>query len=184
MPDDVLLLNALAEIRRRGSIGEASLPAAVEHARRFVARLPVGGGRLVDLGSGGGLPGLVIAVDRPELTVELVERRGARADQLQRAARALGLLTTTVHERDVATLVTDPAWCAQADVVTARSFGSVGLVARFAGALLRTGGVLLVSEPPDRPARWSPELLEGHGLVDDGELDGVRRLIRSDATPR
>ena len=52
--------------------------AAVAHADAFAAALP-SSAAVVDLGSGGGLPGLVIAVRRPDLRLTLVERRAHAA---------------------------------------------------------------------------------------------------------
>ena len=84
---DVLpvLRHVLTEIQRRGAIGRVSIDEAIAHADEYVAALPddLHGGELVDLGSGGGLPGLVIVARRPDLRVTLVERRDKRADLLR-----------------------------------------------------------------------------------------------------
>jgi hypothetical protein len=70
-------------------------------------------------------------------------------------------------------------------VVTARSFAAPAITARWAGALLRSGGVLIVSEPPlgdlaiSDPARWPAAMLATHGLVDQGRDQGVRVLRRA-----
>jgi 16S rRNA (guanine527-N7)-methyltransferase len=175
-PDDTALLAALAAIRARGAIGEASLEAAVAHAEQFVTALPPGTQRLIDLGSGGGLPGLVIAVRRPELSILLVERRATRADLLRRAVAALDAdERVSVFGGDVGALAGTHA--GTADVVTARSFAAPELTAHWAGVLLRPGGVLVVSEPPtDDPGRWSAEVLERAGLEDLGRDQGVRRF--------
>lgn len=175
MPDDRLLLETLALLRARGPIGERSLEGAVAHADRFVARVPEAASDLVDLGSGGGLPGLVIAWRRPALRVILVERRGARSDLLARATRRLGL-EVEVWAGDVADLVRSGA---SFDVVTARRFGPPVAVATWGAALLRDGGVVLVSEPPGAPAsRWPGAMLADLGLVDEGDVAGIRRLRR------
>lgn len=175
---DSALLAVLGTIAARGAIGEASLEAAVAHADQFVTALPSGYERLADLGSGGGLPGLVIAVRRPELQITLVERRATRADMLARAVRALEL-GERVHvlSGDVAVLAaSEPA---SFDAVTARSFAAPPITSKWAGVLLRPGGMLIVSEPPtDDPARWTSELLEQTGLVDLGRLAGIRRFQR------
>ena len=68
--DDRPLIAALEDIRTRGAIGEASIVDAIAHADRFAALVPDEAIRLADLGSGGGLPGLVIGWRRPELRVE------------------------------------------------------------------------------------------------------------------
>ncbi len=178
MTDDDRLLATLAGIRERGAIGEASLEAAVAHADRFVAHVPAGARRLVDLGSGGGLPGLVIAVRCPELEVVLVERRTRRADLLRRAVTALALEErVTVLGMDVRGVAHDNAGAF--DVVTARSFAAPDITARWAGVLLRMGGVLIVSEPPqDDAERWPRVLLDRTGLRDQGRTQGVRTFLR------
>ena len=105
MTDDGPLLAALEVIRARGAIGERSLPAAVAHADRFVALIPGAVRSLVDLGSGGGLPALVICWRRPDLMVTMVERRATRADLLRRAIASLGVgERCTVLTADVGTV--------------------------------------------------------------------------------
>lgn len=178
MTDDSALLAALAAIQERGAIGEASLAGAIAHAEQFVAALPIAARSLADLGSGGGLPGLVIAVRRPDVAITLVERRNSRADLLMRAVRALSLSAqVTVLADDVKVLGKRAA--GTFDAVTARSFAAPPITARWAGVLLRPGGVLVVSEPPgEDPSRWPHDVLVAAGLSDDGRLAGVRRFIR------
>jgi 16S rRNA (guanine527-N7)-methyltransferase len=60
--------------------------------------LPAGIGSLLDLGSGGGFPGIPIALCRPEIAVTLAESQGKKAAFLQEAVRVLGL-PTKVHSR-------------------------------------------------------------------------------------
>ncbi|MBK5333863.1 MAG: class I SAM-dependent methyltransferase [Ilumatobacteraceae bacterium] len=179
MTDDTELLAALAVIQARGAIGERSLISAVSHADRFVDLIPNGFRSLVDLGSGGGLPALVIAWRRHDVSVTMVERRATRADLLRRAVTSLGLgERTTVMNADVAVLADQSP--NSFDVVTARSFADVAITARFIGVLLADGGVGLVSEPPaDRTETWASALVGCPVLVDDGIYQGIRRLIRA-----
>ncbi|MDO9174244.1 MAG: class I SAM-dependent methyltransferase [Actinomycetota bacterium] len=140
--------------------------------------LPPSARTLADLGSGGGLPGLVISVRRPELSVTLVERRHSRADLLSRAVRALQLTDrVTVLADDVRVLAERSP--RSFDAVTARSFAAPPITARWAGRLLRSGGVLVVSEPPRESAdRWPDSVLVEAGLVDKGREQGVRTFLR------
>src|SRR6476646_7829645 len=178
MADDSPLYAALAVIQARGAIGERSLSDAVAHANRFITLIPSGARTLVDLGSGGGLPALVIAFRRPDLAVTMVERRSARADLLLRAVAALGLGDrVTVLAIDVAEV------CVQQshgfDVVTARSFAEPVVTAGFIDQLLNDHGVGLVSEPPtDRTNAWGLALEGDVDLVDGGVEQGLRRLRR------
>lgn len=178
MTDDQRLISVLADIRERGAIGEASLEDAIAHADQYVSALSSDVHTVADLGSGGGLPGLVLVIRRPDLHVVLVERRQARADLLRRAVSALAVTDRVeVVSDDVAVVAADRA--ATFDAVTARSFAAPPVTARWAAALLRPGGVLVVSEPPvDSEERWPDALLDQHGLVDLGRTQGVRRFRR------
>jgi 16S rRNA (guanine527-N7)-methyltransferase len=172
------LIAALSAIQARGAIGEASIERAIEHALHYVRRIPADVARVADLGSGGGLPGLVIAVHRPDLALTLVERRHTRADLLRRAISSLDVAQhVSVLADDVAVLIRRSP--AAFDVVTARSFAAPAITARSAGALLRPGGLLIVSEPPEvDPSRWPAALLAEVGLVDDGRDGPVRVFHR------
>src|SRR6056297_4107399 len=85
-PDAAPLDAALTEARRLGFLGEGEIAAVVQHARWFVGALGAlaDGASILDLGSGGGIPGLVIANDRPSLSVTLIDRRAKRTDFLSR----------------------------------------------------------------------------------------------------
>lgn len=177
---DPVLRRALLEIQRRGAIGSGPIDEAIAHAGQFAAALPgsvVAGARVVDLGSGGGLPGLVLVARRPDLLITLVERRAKRADLLMYGVRAIDATDRVrVVAADVRTLMTtEPA---SFDVVTARSFAAPAIVLEVATALLRSPGVLLVSEPPSQDDRWSPADVASAGLVDDGRHGAVRRFLR------
>ncbi len=182
--NDKELLRVLAGIQARGAIGEVSLIAAIAHADHFVAALPTTIGTLADLGSGGGLPGLVIAVRRPEILMTLVERRRSRADLLQRAVLALRLSDhVQVLGGDVRQLTA--ARPHSFDAVTARSFGAPAVTARWAGELLLPHGFLVVSEPPEySPNRWPEAVLAAAGLIDRdlhdiGKVAGVKRFQKA-----
>lgn len=178
MPDDTDLLAALAVIQVRGAIGERSLADAVAHSDRFVDLLPEGRLSVADLGSGGGLPALVIAVRRPNVMVTMIERRATRADMLRRALAALNVgKRATVLDLD-AEVVCERA-ANSFDVVTARSFGDPATTARFVDRLLKDDGIGLISEPPDdRTPTWEAALSGVARLVDDGVYQGIRRLRR------
>jgi 16S rRNA G527 N7-methylase RsmG len=178
MADDSALLAALAVIQARGAIGERSLDGAIAHADRFVELIPDGPLRLVDLGSGGGLPALVIAHRRPDLSVTMVERRATRADLLRRAVVSLGLGEgCTVLTEDVVDVY--GRLPRSFDVVTARSFADVSTTVRCVDELVNATGIALVSEPPtDRTAVWTAALRDHPGLLDSGVYQGIRRLTR------
>lgn len=79
--------------------------------------------RLMDLGSGAGLPGIVLAAALPELEIELVERRRKRASFLRMAAAAVGRPDVVVQEADVR-----QTHGSDVDVVTAQAVGRLSEV--------------------------------------------------------
>lgn len=158
-PPDGPLLEALAESRRLGFLGARPLPDVVEHARGFVAALEPVTGRVVDLGSGGGIPGLVIAHDRPDLQLVLVDRRTKRTDVLVRLVRRLGWTDRVeVVAGDVDELSARRG--GSFDAAVARGFGPPSVTLTTAAGLVRPGGRIVISEPPaGAPSRWSSEVL-------------------------
>jgi 16S rRNA (guanine527-N7)-methyltransferase len=94
--------------------------------------------RIADLGSGAGLPGLVLAIARPEAEVVLVESVGKKCAWLARTIEDLGLQNVRVA-------------CARAeeldegafDVVAARALASLSVLCEYAAPLLREGGSLV-----------------------------------------
>jgi 16S rRNA (guanine527-N7)-methyltransferase len=179
------LAAVLTEHGRLGFFGPGATPGAlVAHALRFdVALRP--SVALADLGSGGGVPGLVLALARPELQVLLVEVSATRADALARAVARLGLGgRVRVDRRPAEQVGRDLSWRGVLDAVVARSFGPPAVVAEAAAPLLRVGGQLVVSEPPAADDRWPATELQALGLeVDPVQFPGVRSLTQVAAAP-
>ncbi|MFM8530482.1 MAG: 16S rRNA (guanine(527)-N(7))-methyltransferase RsmG [Ilumatobacteraceae bacterium] len=115
-------------------------------AEAFAAAIPASARRVVDVGSGGGLPGLVLIEARPDLHVTLVDRRERSCDFLRRAVRALGAEARVgVVHADLETLGHDVAWRGCYDAATARGVAPPAEVAELVLPLVRPGGVLVVS---------------------------------------
>ena len=155
------LFETLRQAQRFGFFGDRAIDEAVAHADQFVSVLTSRAGRLLDLGSGGGLPGLVIAEARPDLEIVLLDRRQKRTDFLERAVRRLAFDHVSVACRDAVDVVreVDDGIDAGFDIVTARGFGPPEFTLRTATGALRPGGCIVISEPPTGD-RWSPELLD------------------------
>ncbi|MCU1493458.1 MAG: rRNA small subunit methyltransferase [Acidimicrobiaceae bacterium] len=145
-------------------LGGAPLQQHVDHAAAFV---DAGGAasfvnaRVLDLGSGGGIPGLVIAARCSSAHVTLLDGRTQRVDFLEHAVERLGwsgrVEVLGARAEDVGR---DPERRGAYDVVVARGFGRPAVTAECAAPLLRVGGLLVVSEPPDAPdndPRWPAE---------------------------
>lgn len=152
----------LRDGQRQGFIGPGDLEGHVSHSLAFVEivdRLsrdleglpePV----LVDLGTGGGLPGLVLARSLPHWRTVLVEGSTRRGAWLESAISALSLearVSLLVRRAEDVGRQGDSRGVAS--VVTARAFGPPPVVAECAAPLLCVGGTLVVSEPPMDPSR-------------------------------
>jgi 16S rRNA (guanine527-N7)-methyltransferase len=120
----------------------------------------------MDIGTGAGVPGLIIAVDRPDLTLVLTDRREARMDALARGVTAMGIRDRVkVLTGDVAVLGQSLQHAAIYDAVVCRGFASPEVTATLARPLLKNGGTLIVSEPPTfDPSRWPADLLNRLGF--------------------
>jgi len=107
-----------------------------------VSELVPTGVRVVDVGSGAGLPGIVLALLRPDLRVDLLEPLERRSSFLSEVVAELGLSGVTVHRGRAE----DPAIRPElggADVVTARAVASLDKLGRWCLPLTRPGGKLL-----------------------------------------
>jgi 16S rRNA (guanine527-N7)-methyltransferase len=169
VPDsDPALVEALRQAAALGYLGPGPVAPHIVHARRFLEVLRPAG-RLVDLGSGGGVPGLVLAAALADTDVVLLDAGVSRTDFLRRVVARLGWAErVTVVTGRAEEVGRDPAWRGSADAVVARSFGDPAVTAEGAAPLLRVGGQLVVSEPPvPVPDRWPAEGLEVLGLVTD-----------------
>lgn len=97
------------------------------------------GSRVADIGSGAGLPGLVLAIARPDLVVTLVEPMQRRVAWLTEAVDVLGLAESVgvVRARG------EELERSQFDVVTARAVAGLDKLVRWCLPLVRPGGELL-----------------------------------------
>jgi len=149
------LLDFMAELRRWNRkinlIGPARPPEdLVLHLLDSLAPLPylpAGPLRLLDLGSGAGLPGLVLKILRPDWTVTLAEARAKRAAFLRQAGRLLRLDGLEVIQARLGPDHPEPPR-RDFDLVTARAFGPLTELLPLAAPFLKTGGRLLAYKGP------------------------------------
>lgn len=163
----MLLVAVLEEARDLGFLGPGPVAFHVEHARAYLVALDgVPAGRALDLGSGGGVPGLLLAGERPDLTWTLLDAMAKRTAFLERAVTRLGLVNVSVRTaraEEVADLRGSQV------AVVARSFAPPAVTAECAAPLLEVGGRLVVSEPPQEGSgadRWTGASVLGLGPAD------------------
>jgi 16S rRNA (guanine527-N7)-methyltransferase len=179
------LAAVLDRARTLGFLGPGPVAGHIDHARAFEAAWhlqheapPVA---LLDLGAGGGVPGLVLGCDWPGSRTVLLDAAQRRCDFLTVAIEELGLVESAevYHDRAEAAART-PALEGAFDLVTARSFGQPAVTAECAARFLAPGGVLIVSEPPDGQrthGRWSHDGLSLLGLGPAVPTSGEPHLV-------
>ncbi len=119
--------------------------------------LPSGSGtELLDVGSGGGFPGLVIAIMRPDLQVTLLDSRQKKASFLRTTALDLGLSTTVVLHGRAEELCQQSDHRASYDLVTARAVAPMDRLLAWTLPFLVPGGLLYAV----KGVRWREELDE------------------------
>lgn len=148
-PHNLVSKRARAELRSR------HLPECVALAWM----LPRGRQRVLDVGSGGGFPGIVLAVVRPELEVHLLDSTQKKTCFLEDVGERLDL-PIVVH-RGRAEALAKPPLADSFDVVTARAVAPLDRLIRWTIPFLRVGGLLYAV----KGERWEEELARAEQLL-------------------
>jgi 16S rRNA (guanine527-N7)-methyltransferase len=160
-------LAAFGEFVRRSEHNLVSRRAREELTTRHIPEcvhlatlLPQGEQRLLDLGSGGGFPGLVLALVRPDLEVHLLDATAKKTAFLAAAARELDV-PVHVHTGRAEELASRPDLANSFDVVTARAVAPLRRLVGWAVPFLRPGGLLYAV----KGERWEEELEEARPTI-------------------
>lgn len=145
----------LVSRRARAELTTRHLPECWSFACLLPERSPV-----LDLGSGGGLPGLVIAIARPDLQVHLLEATAKKVAFLRETAAALDLEVQVHHGR--AEELTRGALRRAFPTVTARAVAPLARLVAWAEPYLGPDGALLAI----KGARWSQEVAAAAPALD------------------
>jgi len=145
----------------------------VEPLRRHVGNRPA---RVLDVGSGAGLPGVVLAIALPQLQVTCVDTVGKKASFIQQVASELRLRNLSAQHARVESMKIDPV-----DVVTSRAFASLVDFTNLTSHHLQPSGVWMAMKgkaPADETAALPPSVDVFHveQLVVPG-LDAERCLV-------
>ena len=187
----------LAEARRLGFLGPGPVATHLDHAAGFAEAMERGLNgeaaserRAVDLGSGGGVPGLPLALRFSVWSWALIDSSVRRTGFLRDAVRSLGLEDRVRVISDRAEAVgRNPTDRSSFDVVVARSFGPPAVVAECAAPLLRPNGLAVVSEPPGGVSdRWPAAGLAVVGMTPDQSVSArgwaYQLLRQSESCPQ
>lgn len=182
------LIEVLDRARDLGFLGPGPVDDHVSHARRYgfalvdatSGRTEPDAARFADIGSGGGVPGLVLATEHESWNAVLIDASQRRCSFLTWASVELGLVDRV------------EVWCARAeevghqprarevfDVVVARSFGPPATTLECASPLTRPGGLIVVSEPPEGRL-WPDEGLAQLALAKASGQAGMAVFRRND----
>lgn len=143
----------------RGLIGPLELPRLwTRHILNSVIAAPLFHGAVADIGSGAGLPGVVLAIARPDVQWTLIEPMERRVTWLNEQVAALGLSNVEVL-RARAEDVRRPAGF---DVVTARAVSALRTLIPLTAPLVRDGGELTLLK----------------GMNADNEIDAASKQIK------
>jgi 16S rRNA (guanine527-N7)-methyltransferase len=154
----------------------------VADALTLLPYLPPGAIRVADVGSGGGVPGIPLAIARPDATVMLIESTKKKAAFLKSAADALGLTNVTVSEwraEDVGHGNARETF----DVALARAVATMDWLAEWCLPLAKKGGRMLAMKGPkvadELPAAAKAIKLLGGGepVVHPVDLPGTEHRV-------
>jgi 16S rRNA (guanine527-N7)-methyltransferase len=153
----------LTAIREPGEIMQRHFVECIFCAQR----LPAGIETLLDYGSGGGFPGIPIALCRPEIRVTLAESQGKKAAFLREAVRTAGI-SATVYGGRVEDLPTEVVF----DAVALRAVDRMKVAIRDAAGRVRAGGWLVLLTATGESA--DPEIFRWERF---GIPGGERRVV-------
>lgn len=151
----------VAHGEERGLIGPQELPRLwTRHILNCAVAAPLfpTGGRVGDVGSGAGLPGIVLAIARPDVTWELIEPMERRVAWLEEQVSTLGLTNVSIHRARAEEVGVEGLL----DAVTARAVSALRTLIPWTAPLVRDGGELI--------------LLKGRNA--ETEIDAAAKQIR------
>jgi 16S rRNA (guanine527-N7)-methyltransferase len=164
------IIAVLERARKLGFLGPGPVAAHLEHSTALAELIGEAPTRFLDLGSGGGVPGLVLACLWPDAQAVLLDAMDRRCTFLREAVEETGLSgRVTVEEGRAETLAREERLRSTFPLVVARGFAAPPVVAECAAGFLEPQGRLCVTEPPEDSApsdeRWPIDGLAQLGLV-------------------
>jgi len=109
------------------------------------------GASLLDVGSGGGFPGVPLKIARPDIALTLLEATGKKADFLKGLCNELGIAAVTLNARAEAA-AHEPAYREKFDVVTARAVAALPVLCELCLPFVKPGGVFVAYKGPREKA--------------------------------
>ena len=174
------LAEVLARAQELGFIGVEPIDQYIDHSKSHLDAACLSPTETwCDLGSGGGIPGLVVASIVPEIELVLIDRGEKRVSFLESAIEILGYQNRVKAVLGDATeLAHLETFRGKFDGIFSRSFGTPAIVAECSAGLLKRNGKLVVSEPPVASnKRWPLGALRELGFTEVKYFEGPPRFV-------
>ena len=118
----------------------------------LLAALPAVEGRLVDVGTGAGFPGVVAKIYKPALELTLMEPTGKRVEFLKYLCAQLGISAGVEFAKERAEEAARKIWREQFDLASARAVAALPMLAEYCLPLVKVGGLFIALKGPDADA--------------------------------
>lgn len=163
------------EVQRRHYLDSLSVASVLP--QRFL-----GSGRFVDIGSGGGFPGVPLQIAFPETRVTLIEATAKKSDFLRHLKASLGLEGLEILNERAETLGHHPQLRERFDVALVRSISKMAVISELALPFCRVGGMVAAHKSLD--VAGEVEAATRAIELTGGALAEVREVSVSDLSPR
>jgi 16S rRNA (guanine527-N7)-methyltransferase len=156
--DYVTLMNKWNSVYNLTSLRDP-MQMVTHHLLDSLAAVPAfaGARNVLDVGAGGGLPGIVLAISRPDMKVSMIDTVHKKTAFLKQVKAELELANVVVHTMKVQDLQVEDKF----DVITSRAFADLSDFLDWSGHLLAEGGKFIALKgvaPPEEqervPAQW------------------------------
>jgi len=117
--------------------------------------------KVVDLGSGAGLPGIIIGILCPNVQITMIESTGKKADFIQEAVDGLALSNCKIAAVRIEDFANFPGNKNSCDIITARALAELRVLCEYAMPLLKIGGTLLAMKSKS----WQTELQQAENAM-------------------
>ena len=121
---------------------DSELDMHIQDSLAIINYLNIAEQTIIDIGSGAGFPGLILAIYCPEASFTLVESDKKKSAFLSRVIQEIGLKNTNVINRRVEELGQDSNFRERFDICTARAVAPTQVLLEYGIPLLKTGGWL------------------------------------------
>ncbi len=157
-----------------------------------LVQLPLGAS-CIDVGTGAGFPGMVLAILRPDLQVTLLDSLQKRVGFLEQTAKKLGLANVRCIHARAEEGAQQPELREQFDMATARAVAAMPVLTEYCLPFVKAGGIFAAMKGPSETAAQAEQAAKQLGGEIAGEVQyalptaGARRMIqirKVEATPK